>query len=61
LSNREIGERLVITVGTVEVHVKHILGKLNFKSRSQVAVWFGRHHGEGPETRAHEGLRSMAK
>jgi DNA-binding NarL/FixJ family response regulator len=48
LSNREIGERLVITVGTVEVHVKHILGKLNFKSRSQVAVWFGRHHGEDP-------------
>ncbi len=49
LSNREIGERLVITVGTVEVHVKHILGKLNFKSRSQVAVWFRLHHGEGPE------------
>ncbi len=41
LSNREFAERLVISEGTVEVHVKHILGKLDFKSRSQVAAWFG--------------------
>ena len=39
LSNREIAERLVITEGTVEVHVKHILGKLGFRSRRQVAAW----------------------
>jgi ATP/maltotriose-dependent transcriptional regulator MalT len=39
LSNREIAERLVITVGTVEVHVKHILGKLGFSSRRQVTAW----------------------
>lgn len=39
LSNREIADALVITEGTAEVHVKHILGKLGFKSRSQVAVW----------------------
>jgi len=38
-TNHEIGEALVITEGTVEVHVKHILGKLGFKSRSQVATW----------------------
>jgi ATP/maltotriose-dependent transcriptional regulator MalT len=37
LSNREIGEQLVITEGTVEVHVKHILGKLGVTSRTQVA------------------------
>jgi DNA-binding CsgD family transcriptional regulator len=42
LSNREISEKLVITEGTVEVHVKHILGKLGFRSRAQVAGWFNR-------------------
>jgi DNA-binding NarL/FixJ family response regulator len=38
-SNREIADALVITEGTVEVHVKHILSKLGLRSRSQVAVW----------------------
>jgi DNA-binding CsgD family transcriptional regulator len=41
-SNREIADTLVITEGTVEVHVKHILSKLGFRSRSQVAGWVGR-------------------
>jgi DNA-binding CsgD family transcriptional regulator len=39
LSNRDIAERLVISETTVEVHIKHILSKLQFKSTSQVAVW----------------------
>jgi DNA-binding NarL/FixJ family response regulator len=39
LSNREIAERLVITEGTVEVHVKRILSKLGFSSRRQVTAW----------------------
>jgi predicted ATPase/DNA-binding CsgD family transcriptional regulator len=39
LSNREIGERLVITEGTAALHVKRILGKLGFTSRSQVTAW----------------------
>jgi RNA polymerase sigma factor (sigma-70 family) len=38
-SNRDIAQMLVITEGTVEVHVKHILNKLRFKSRAQVAAW----------------------
>jgi DNA-binding CsgD family transcriptional regulator len=42
LSNHAIAERLVITEGTVEVHVKHILGKLGFRSRAQVAGWLAR-------------------
>jgi DNA-binding CsgD family transcriptional regulator len=46
LSNREIGKRLVITEGTVEVHVKHILSKLGFRSRSQVVSWYKRQHAE---------------
>jgi DNA-binding CsgD family transcriptional regulator len=49
LSNREIAGRLVITEGTVEVHVKHILGKLEFRSRSQVAGWFQRQRAETAE------------
>jgi predicted transcriptional regulator len=38
-TNREVAEALVITEATAEVHVKHILSKLGFKSRLQVAVW----------------------
>ena len=46
LTNREIGERLVITERTAESHVQHILDKLEFSSRSQIAAWaveFGLH------------------
>jgi DNA-binding NarL/FixJ family response regulator len=42
LSNHDIAGRLVITEGTVEVHVKHILSKLGFRSRTQVAGWVAR-------------------
>jgi DNA-binding CsgD family transcriptional regulator len=41
-SNRDIAETLVIAESTVEVHVKRILSKLGFKSRSQVAAWLTR-------------------
>jgi non-specific serine/threonine protein kinase len=41
LSNRDIAVKLV-SEGTVEVHVKHILGKLGFRSRAQVAGWVAR-------------------
>jgi DNA-binding NarL/FixJ family response regulator len=44
-SNRDIAEKLIISEGTVDVHVKHILGKLGFRSRAQVAGWFAR---QGP-------------
>jgi non-specific serine/threonine protein kinase len=39
LSNREIAEALVITDGTAGIHVTHILDKLGFRSRAQVAAW----------------------
>jgi len=39
LSNKMIGRRLDISDGTVKVHVKHLLKKLNFRSRVEVAVW----------------------
>ena len=39
LSNRQIAEALVISEATATVHVKHILAKLGFGSRVQVAAW----------------------
>ncbi len=39
MSNKEISESLQIRDGTVKVHVKHVLKKLNFRSRVEVAVW----------------------
>jgi predicted ATPase/DNA-binding CsgD family transcriptional regulator len=38
-TNRQIGEALVITEWTVDTHVRHILTKLNLRSRAQVAAW----------------------
>ena len=39
LSNKEISGRLVISARTAESHVEHILTKLGFTSRAQVAAW----------------------
>jgi len=39
LTNRQIGERLVITEGTAALHVKNALSKLGFRSRAQLASW----------------------
>ncbi|HEU0187305.1 MAG TPA: two-component system response regulator NarL [Gallionellaceae bacterium] len=38
-SNKVIANELGITEGTVKVHVKHLLKKLNLKSRVEAAVW----------------------
>jgi len=38
-SNKEIAEALVLSNRTVESHISNILSKLNFTSRSQIAVW----------------------
>lgn len=43
LTNRQIATALVITEGTVENHVQHILSKLGFRSRAQIAVWAVEH------------------
>jgi predicted ATPase/DNA-binding NarL/FixJ family response regulator len=43
LSNREIAAALVISKRTAEGHVEHILAKLGFSSRAQVAAWVAEH------------------
>jgi predicted ATPase/DNA-binding CsgD family transcriptional regulator len=39
LTNRDIAAQLFLSVRTVEVHVDHILTKLGFHSRTQLAAW----------------------
>ena len=39
LTNREIASQLYLSVRTVDVHVDHILTKLGFHTRTQLAAW----------------------
>lgn len=39
MSNREIGKTLTISERTVDAHVQHILNRLGFNSRAQIAAW----------------------
>jgi DNA-binding CsgD family transcriptional regulator/tetratricopeptide (TPR) repeat protein len=39
MTNRQIGARLVISERTAQNHVQHILTKLGFATRSQIAAW----------------------
>jgi DNA-binding NarL/FixJ family response regulator len=39
LSNKQIAARLFISERTVATHVGHILNKLGFNSRAQIAIW----------------------
>jgi predicted ATPase/DNA-binding CsgD family transcriptional regulator len=39
LSNKEIASSLVIAQRTAETHVEHVLAKLGFTSRAQIASW----------------------
>jgi len=42
-SNRDIAEKLVITEGTAANHVEHVLTKLGFTNRAQIAAWATEH------------------
>ncbi len=46
MSNKVIGRELGIAEGTVKVHVKHLLRKLNLRSRVEAAVWAVEHLGK---------------
>ena len=45
-SNKEIAGQLVVSQRTAEGHVEHILAKLGFTSRAQVAAWVAASHAE---------------
>lgn len=44
-SNKQIGTQLFLSERTVENHVRSILDKLGFSSRTQVAAWFATQNG----------------
>lgn len=44
LSNREIAERLALSIGTVKNHTSQILDKLQLRDRTQLAIYAIRHH-----------------
>jgi len=48
LSNKEIAESLVIAQRTAESHVEHILTKLGFTNRAQIAAWTAEQHPTPP-------------
>ena len=49
MCNKTIARELGISVGTVKVHVKHVLHKLNLHSRLEAVVWH--HQRESPAQR----------
>jgi two-component system nitrate/nitrite response regulator NarL len=46
-SNKLIARELDLTVGTVKVHVKHVLKKLGLRTRVEAAVWAVNSQGRG--------------
>ena len=62
LSNREIGKTLTISERTVDAHVQHILNKLGFNSRAQIAAWVAVSRGPAVSPRPGDavGIRSVS-
>jgi len=48
MSNKQIAERLVLSERTVETHVRSILAKLGYSTRTEIATWSLR---RAPDTR----------
>ena len=48
-TNKQIGETLFVSERTAENHVQHILVKLGFGNRSQIAAWLAAHASAGRE------------
>jgi predicted ATPase/DNA-binding NarL/FixJ family response regulator len=47
-TNRQIGRVLGISEKTAEVHLHHVMSKLDFRSRAEVAAWAVTHHLSAP-------------
>jgi len=50
MTNREIAAELVLSERTAQNHVQHILDKLGFSARSQIAAWAARRGFDNPDT-----------
>lgn len=48
LTNKDIAQTLIISVRTVEAHLRGVYGKLGVRSRTEAALWAVK-HGYGPE------------
>lgn len=46
MSNKDIAAALVVSQRTAEAHVQHVLAKLGFTSRAQLAAWAAAQHAE---------------
>src|SRR5258708_1325457 len=57
LTDRHIAEKLSITRRTAEWHVKQILNKLGFNSRTQVAAWIAHDEAVGSRASSPDGRR----
>ncbi|GAA3038751.1 ATP-binding protein [Streptosporangium longisporum] len=57
LSNRDIATTLTIARRTAEGHVEHIMTKLGFHSRAQIAVWTGERNRTGDRDGFQDGTR----
>jgi DNA-binding NarL/FixJ family response regulator len=48
LTNKDIAQTMVLSVRTIDAHLRSIFGKLNVRSRTEAALWATR-NGYGPE------------
>ena len=48
LTNKDIAQTLILSVRTIDAHLRSIYGKLNVRSRTEAALWAAR-NGYGPE------------